>query len=352
MATTTSTTTSGKSSVTLSLHPLVIMNIAEHYTRVRVQTATSTPVFGALLGKIKGRHVELCTTFEFKLGNPPTTTIAATTETTTASIIIDMDFLTKKIELIKQVHPDLDFTGWYTVEGKDWDSSVMSSFYTQLSSLNESPLLLRLDPFGVSNELPIHVYETTVDFGTKLDFIEISYTLITEEAERIGIDHVARYSVTDGTSDTSIVSDQIAIQYNAIRLLYQRMLVLLEYVRAVKQGQLARNDDLLREIGSLCQRLPIINTDDNNNQMFREDFDIQQSDVALLALLACCTQEISTLNDYLSKYLYIFFFHLRKTFYDMMLMSMTSMKRKNFFDLDSILNLIRFSMIEFPACQV
>ncbi len=280
--------------MTLSLHPLVIMNIAEHHTRVRVQTSRSTPVYGALLGKIKGRHVELCNTFEFKLGNTLTTT-------TNQNVTIDMDFLTKKLELIKQVHPDLDFSGWYTVESKDWNKSIMSSFYTQLSSLNESPLLLRLDPIGVSNELPIHVYETIVDLGTKIDFIEISYTLITEEAERIGIDHVARYSVTDGTSDTSIVSDQIAIQYNAIRLLYQRMLVLLEYVRAVKQGQLERNDDLLREIGSLCQRLPIINTDDNNNQMFREDFDIQQSDVALVALLACCTQEISTLNDYLSK---------------------------------------------------
>jgi COP9 signalosome complex subunit 6 len=299
----TPTATTGKSSVTLSLHPLVIMNIAEHHTRVRVQTSRVTPVYGALLGKIKGRHVELCNTFEFKLVNTSTTT----TTTTNPSVTIDMDFLTKKLELIRQVHPDLDFTGWYTVEGKDWNSSVMSSFYTQLCSLNESPLLLRLDPIGVSNELPIHVYETIVDLGTKIDFIEISYTLITEEAERIGIDHVARYSVTDGTSDTSIVSDQIAIQYNAIRLLYQRMLVLLEYVRAVKQGQLERNDDLLREIGSLCQRLPIINTDDNNNQMFREDFDIQQSDVALLALLACCTQEISTLNDYLSEsYLNLF----------------------------------------------
>jgi COP9 signalosome complex subunit 6 len=287
-------TNTGKSSVTLSLHPLVIMNIAEHYTRVRVQTSRVTPVFGALLGKIKGRHVELCNTFEFKLAN-------ISTATTDPEITIDMDFLTKKLELIRQVHPDLDFTGWYTVESKDWNSSLMSSFYSQLSSLNESPLLLRLDPFGVSNELPIHVYETTVDLTTKLDLIEISYTLITEEAERIGIDHVARYSVTDGTSDTSIVSDQIAIQYNAIRLLYQRMLLLLEYVRAVKQGQLERNEDLLREIGSLCQRLPIINTDDNNNQAFREDFDIQQSDVALLALLACCTQEISTLNDYMSK---------------------------------------------------
>ena len=296
MATTTaSAATSGKSSVTLSLHPLVIMNVAEHHTRVRVQTTRSTPVYGALLGKIKGRHVELCNTFEFKLASSSATT------TTNANVTIDMDFLTKKLELIKQVHPDLDFTGWYTVESKDWNLSVMSSFYTQLATLNESPLVLRLDPIGVSNELPIHVYETIVDLGTKIDFIEIPYTLITEEAERIGIDHVARYSVTDGTSDTSIVSDQIAIQYNAIRLLYQRMLVLLEYVRAVKQGQLERNDDLLREIGSLCQRLPIINTDDNNNQMFREDFDIQQSDVALLALLACFTQEISTLNDYLSK---------------------------------------------------
>ncbi|CAF1159772.1 unnamed protein product [Rotaria sp. Silwood1] len=294
--TTTSTTTTGKSSVTLSLHPLVIMNIAEHHTRIRVQTSQVKPVYGALLGKIKGRHIELCNTFEFKLLNDTTST------STTSNVTIDMDFLTKKLELIRQVHPDLDFTGWYTVESKDWNPSTMSSFYAQLCSLNESPLLLRLDPIGVSNELPIHVYETIVDLGTKIDFIEIPYTLITEEAERIGIDHVARYSVTDGTSDTSIVSDQIAIQYNAIRLLYQRMLILLEYVRAVKQGQLERNDDLLREIGSLCQRLPIINTDDNNNQMFREDFDIQQSDVALLALLACCTQEISTLNDYLNKF--------------------------------------------------
>lgn len=300
-ATTASATNVAKSSITLSLHPLVIMQIAEHYTRVRVQTASAAPVYGALLSKIKGRHVELCNTFEFKLQ-------AATNLTTDSQPTIDMDSLTKKLELIKQVHQDLDFTGWYTVEGKDWNTSLMSSFYTQLSSLNESPLILRLDPFGLTNELPIHVYETIVDLGTKIDFIEIPYSLVTEEAERIGIDHVARYSVTDGTSDTSIVSDQIAIQYNAIRLLYQRMLVLLEYVRAVKQGQLERNEDLLREIGSLCQRLPIINTDDNNNQMFREDFDIQQSDVALLALLACCTQEISTLNDYLSKLLRTYYF--------------------------------------------
>ncbi|CAF4126424.1 unnamed protein product, partial [Didymodactylos carnosus] len=293
------------SSVTLSLHPLVIMNVAEHYTRVRVQNqprttssttaiTSTTPsssniqVFGALLGKHKGRHIELCDTFEFKITvNKQLNTIN--------NIIIDLDDLSKKLESIKKVQGDLDFSGWYAI-GSELNVGLMSDFYQQLIQLNESPLFLRLDPFGVSNELPIHVYETSIDIlpnsnsdGTKIDFIEITYTLITEEAERIGIDHVARYSVTD-SSDTSMVTEQIHIQYNAIRLLYQRMLLLLEYIKAIKNNILPRNDDLLREIGSLCQRLPIMNTDDNNNQLFRDDFNIQQSDVALLALLACCTQ--------------------------------------------------------------
>ncbi|CAF0783458.1 unnamed protein product [Didymodactylos carnosus] len=301
---------SAASSVTLSLHPLVIMNIAEHYTRVRVQnqsrpqgtpslpTSSNIEVFGALLGKHKGRHIELCDTFEFKIVvNKPITN----------GIIIDLDYLSKKLESIKLVQGDLDFSGWYAIDS-ELNVDLMCNLHQQLVQLNESPLLLRLDPFGVSNELPVHVYETIIDIlpnsnsdGTKIDFIETTYTLVTEEAERIGIDHVARYSVTD-SSDTSVVTEQIHIQYNAIRLLYQRMLLLLEYVKAIKNNTLPRNDDLLREIGSLCQRLPIINTEDNNNPLFRDDFNIQQSDVALLALLACCTQEINTLNNYITKF--------------------------------------------------
>jgi len=309
------TTVTAKTSITVSLHPLVIMNVAEHFTRVRVQNqsqsrpaSSQTPdvattlapfnaqVFGALLGKHKGRNIELCDTFEFKIFSVPNSTT------------IDMDYLTKKLESIKQVNPNLDFSGWYTI-GTELNGSLMSEFYQQISQLNESPLILRLDPFCVTNELPLHLYETIIDLipnstiqgGTKTDFIEIQYTLVTEEAERIGIDHVARYSVTD-SSDTSMVTEQLSIQYNAIRLLYQRMLLLLEYIKAIKNKQLPRNDDLLREIGSLCQRLPIINSDDNNNQLFRDDFNVQQSDVALLALLACCTQEINTLNDYINKF--------------------------------------------------
>ena len=79
-------------SVSVSLHPLVIMNISDHFTRVRVQqeeggapigalqleTFLYLPkplflpvdlVYGALLGTQKGRSIEICNSFELIVSN-------------------------------------------------------------------------------------------------------------------------------------------------------------------------------------------------------------------------------------------------------------------------------------------
>lgn len=51
----------------------------------------------------------------------------------------------------------------------------------------------------VQNKLPIKMYESIIDLvnneATVL-FVKINYTLVTEEAERIGLDHMARSSTT------------------------------------------------------------------------------------------------------------------------------------------------------------
>lgn len=73
-------------SVTILLHPLVIMNVSEHYTRIRAQKGSRDDgiydlllegciqlkylfflVFGALIGKQKGRKVEILNSFELKI---------------------------------------------------------------------------------------------------------------------------------------------------------------------------------------------------------------------------------------------------------------------------------------------
>ena len=55
----------GSGTTNLFVHPLVIMNISDHYTRERVkQGAKSNPrVIGVLLGTQKGRDIEIFHSF-------------------------------------------------------------------------------------------------------------------------------------------------------------------------------------------------------------------------------------------------------------------------------------------------
>ena len=115
---------------------------------------------------------------------------------------------------------------------------------------------------------------TITHFQTRMLFVETPYTLATEEAERIGVDHVARLSNT-GTVDSStgtfyillynlvylfsmqrkkddfdlifqwliqwlffcfLVSEHLLAQYNAIKMLHSRVKMILEYAKAVKNG--------------------------------------------------------------------------------------------------------------------
>lgn len=46
------------------LHPLVIINVSDHYTRAKVSSASPARVMGALLGIQKNRDVEIFNSFE------------------------------------------------------------------------------------------------------------------------------------------------------------------------------------------------------------------------------------------------------------------------------------------------
>lgn len=66
-------------------------------------------------------------------------------------------------------------------------------------------------------------------------FVELTYTLATEEAERIGVDHVARMSASD-TGESSLVGEHLQAQHNAIKMLHDRVKLILNYVKAVQAG--------------------------------------------------------------------------------------------------------------------
>lgn len=76
-------------SVAISLHPLVLMNIAEHWTRFRAQDGVAHAVYGALIGKQDGRKIEVYNSFELRH------------ETIIDDVVINRDYYNTKEEQCK-----------------------------------------------------------------------------------------------------------------------------------------------------------------------------------------------------------------------------------------------------------
>lgn len=192
----------------------------------------------------------------------------------------------------------MDFIGWY-ITG-DSANSMDIKIHKQICEINESPIMLKLNPFDKNiDNLPVSLYESVIDLvggeATML-FVPLTYKLATEEAERIGVDHVARMSSTDA-GESSLVAEHLTAQHSAIKMLHSRVKLVLEYMKAVQSGQIPKNHDILREAYSLCHRLPVF-----QSTRFRQDFYNQSNDVALMTYLGTLTKGCNDLNQFVNKF--------------------------------------------------
>ncbi|KAK0180253.1 hypothetical protein PV327_005917 [Microctonus hyperodae] len=273
-------------SVSVSLHPLVIMNVSEHWTRIRAQERGEKLVYGAVIGKQKGRHIEIMNSFELVFS------------IIGGDVIIDRDYYNTKEEHFKQVFSDMDFLGWYTTGDVPNERDI--SVHKQLCIINESPVLLKLDPRPKNTEqLSVSMYESVIDLvageATML-FVPLTYTLATEEAERIGVDHVARMCTND-QGESSLVAEHLMAQHSAIKMLHSRVKLVLSYLQAVESGELKSNHEIMRAARSLAHHLPVLNSD-----KFKADFYNQCNDFGLMTYLGIITKGCNDINQFVNKF--------------------------------------------------
>eukprot|EP00035_Acanthoeca_spectabilis_P022252 m.442781 g.442781 ORF g.442781 m.442781 type:complete len:342 (+) comp18854_c0_seq1:61-1086(+) len=292
----------------IKLHPLVIINISEHFTRIRAQHAgAGQTVLGLLLGVQSGRQVELFNSFEM---------VPEVTEA--GGIQFELDFLRDKLLQFKEVFPKLDLMGWYCTGAEITsqhveihnqmlslhDNSVFKDNESKQLSISEAPLLLMLDPTprAQARELPIKIVEHHLEIvGSvqKTSFVTLGYTLASEEAERIGVDHIAKVSGAGGKDESSEVSLYMDTQRGAVVMLLQRIAVIRNYLRDVRDGKLEKNNELLRQLATLCSRLPI--TADGSSaggSSFLEN----ANDAMLVSYLAMVTKGCAAISEVLEKF--------------------------------------------------
>jgi len=278
---------SSQSSLQLSVHPLPLLNISEHFTRTCLQTESTSPlVVGALLGTQNGRDVEILNSFELAISG-----VGETTQ-------VDHAFMVTRREQYKQVFPSLDFLGWYTVHPHP--TSTHLAIHTQFAAYTESPLFLVLSPSAITNaseDIPLHAYEAAVEIverKSRTVLVEVGWKVETGEAERISVDWVARGGGEGGGSLVSHLQTQRA----AISMLHERVRLLVRYLSGVLNGQAKKDHDAIRALSALVASLPA-----SEHLEFRKEFDTEYEDVQLTSYLATLTKTASTLNDLVDKFL-------------------------------------------------
>ena len=273
----------------IKLHPLVLINISDHFTRTRMKLGSGEEnaprVFGVLFGTQKDHFIDIFESFEIM-------------ESQDGTGRLDGDFLATKMNQFNQVFPDYDLLGWYCTGRAPLDGDHV--VHNQIMEINENPLLLYLDTLRANkNEdvLPLKVYEsrTQIVEGTpKNVFIELAFKVGAIEPERIAIDHVAKMTVPSQGSATLAYAAEVE---EAVVALKERVQLMQNFLKEVSEGNAPMNHRLLRRISAVCNSMPL-----NITQAASARSSSSRSETELLRLLATSTRLMKSANDALTRH--------------------------------------------------
>jgi len=274
-----------KGSLDVMLHPLVIINISDHYTRAKVTGGASVRVYGALLGFQAGRRVDIENSFEFLVAKDEA-----------GEWKVDVELIRTRLGLYKRGFDAIDIVGWYST-GRDVASDDLS-LHQQMEQFNENPFYLVLDPQPLpgAKELPILLLETnvkTVAQTVQTEFARVPYHIDSSDAERIAVDHVSRVS----GSGKSQLTSHLVNMHSSIKMLTERIGFIAAYLENVKAGALPPDQTVLRSIGALMQQLPAI-----DSARFSGDFADEHNDALLLTYLSALTKTSAALAQLTEKF--------------------------------------------------
>ncbi|KAI5362225.1 Putative COP9 signalosome subunit 6, MPN domain-containing protein [Septoria linicola] len=336
-------------SLNVQLHPLVLLTMSDYITRHSIRQQDG-PAVGAIIGQQTGRSFTLEFAFECKLAAD------------TSHVQLDTDWFRTRLEMYKEVHkePALDLVALFTT------GRAGGPYPPHLPALNQAKyitgldniLLLLFHPENVDDlqggKLPISLFEAVEETEGKTKFKELAYDVETGDAERIGVDFVAKGSGSatavaktgadaagavskdtkvkgkgkgkakddegeaTGTS-TSVLSTEddelissLQAKVNAIKMLNERINLIRTYLTSQPESYLtdasttapppdATNHQVLRSVNSMLSRLPLLappqsqhdaDTLSSSNKLLQAS-QKEQQDVHLTSLLASLTRSVA-----------------------------------------------------------
>lgn len=275
---------------TIALHPLVIVNITDHYTRRNLDNkpnAKPSRVVGVLFGVQDHRKAEIITSFEAVFKIDPNDGHAE----------LDVEFLKSRKEKYNMVFPNYEVLGWY-MTGEGFTAADVEKTHAQIrENFSDTPFLLVLNPHpgdDMKGTLPVYLFESVPKANNQIQLQRVRYIVESEEAERIGIDTAMKVDMSAEENPTLVPQAQRL--HSAVSMLQLRIRVVLAYLRKAKEGALPIDPELLRSIKSLCNQLPCA-----DSPQFEDSYNTAYEDALLTTYMGVLTKATCYMTTVVAK---------------------------------------------------
>lgn len=271
----------------IKVHPLVVMSIADHHTRDKIQVNRDR-VFGCMFGTQAGRDVNILEAFEI-----------AWTTGEDGAIQIEQKAFEEDQDLFKEAYAGYECLGWYSTGPAPTDKDLQ--LHQIMTKYNERPLYMLLNPVIApdARELPLSLYIETIQVvqdKTITKFEKTPFEISADEAERITAVHCAKVGVGHAKGESALVPHLNTLS-KSIGMLNTRVAVLHKFLADTQSGKIKHDHKILRDLKGMCNRLPTMESPE-----FNDDFLNEYNDALLVTYLASITKGTHLVGEVVQKF--------------------------------------------------
>ncbi|GAA5879464.1 hypothetical protein JCM16303_003211 [Sporobolomyces ruberrimus] len=286
------------STKSVTVHPLVLLSIQDHFHRVA--KGTKKRVVGILLGQDLGtRGYEITNSFAVPFEED---------ERDPRTWFLDHNYIESMNDMFKKVNAREKLIGWYhtgpKLRASDLEINQVIKRYTS------KPVMVIVDirPDGERGSgkgaIPTDAYfavEEIKDDGTTTQntFLHVPSLISASEAEEIGVEHLLRdvKNLSVGT-----LSSRVADQLQSLEGLHSRLVEIKEYLEQVVQGTLPVNHQIIYNLQDVFNLLPNLegaltggNTVEEGDG--KRPFTVATNDQLLVMYLSSLIRAVIALHD-------------------------------------------------------
>lgn len=263
------------------VHPIVLLNAVDHYNRVARDTKRR--VVGILLGEISRGVYDITASFAVPFEED---------DKDPSIWFLDHNFLEQMHAMFKKVNAREKIIGWYStgprIRPGDIDIDKLVRRYTP------TPAYVIIDVKPVSVNIPTTAYfaaEESKGDGNppQWTFKHITSEIGALESEEVGVEHLLR-DVKDTTIST--LANQVSGKLAAIRGLQERLDEIDSYLKAVLDGKLPMNHQIMYMLQDVFNLLPNVAVEELVKAM-----SVKTNDMSLAVYLASIIRSVGALHN-------------------------------------------------------